>query len=134
MLVKCDLKEKLKKTWNQKSHSHSFRTFLFSSLVMGELRIPRGNLIVTEDKPCNVTCHASGWIPLPDISWEIGVPVSHSSYYSGPDPNDLQSAVSVLTLTPQGNGTLTCLADMKGPNAHKSVTVNLTVVHPSWGK
>ncbi|XP_026357020.2 immunoglobulin superfamily member 5 isoform X1 [Ursus arctos] len=101
--------------------------------VMGELRIPRGNLVVTEDKPCNVTCHASGWIPLPDISWEIGVPVSHSSYYSVPDPNDLQSAVSVLTLTPQGNGTLTCLADMKGPNAHKSVTVNLTVVHPSWG-
>ncbi|XP_034511379.1 immunoglobulin superfamily member 5 isoform X2 [Ailuropoda melanoleuca] len=100
--------------------------------VMGELLIPRGNLIVTEDKPCNVTCHASGWIPLPDISWEIGVPVSHSSYYSGPDPNDLQSAVSVLTLTPQGNGTLTCLANMKGPNAHKSVAVNLTVVHPSW--
>ncbi|XP_022371954.1 immunoglobulin superfamily member 5 [Enhydra lutris kenyoni] len=101
--------------------------------VMGELLIPRGNLIVTEDKPCNVTCHALGWIPLPDISWEIGVPVSHSSYYSGLEPNDLQSAVSVLTLTPQGNGTLTCLANMKGLDAYKSVTVNLTVVQPSWG-
>ncbi|XP_032211246.1 immunoglobulin superfamily member 5 isoform X7 [Mustela erminea] len=100
--------------------------------VMGELLIPRGNLVVTEDKPCNVTCHALGWIPLPDISWEIGVPVSHSSYYSGLEPDDLQSAVSVLTLTPQGNGTLTCLANMKGLNAHKSVTVNLTVVQPSW--
>ncbi|XP_032248589.1 immunoglobulin superfamily member 5 [Phoca vitulina] len=101
--------------------------------VMGELLIPRGNLIVPEDKPCNVTCHALGWIPLPYISWEIGVPVNHSSYYPGPEPNDLQSAVSVLTLTPQGNGTLTCLAHMKGLNAHKSVTVNLTVVQPSWG-
>ncbi|XP_047575766.1 immunoglobulin superfamily member 5 isoform X2 [Lutra lutra] len=100
--------------------------------VMGELLIPGGNLIVTEDKPCNVTCHALGWIPLPDISWEIGVPVSHSSYYSGLEPNDLQSAVNVLTLTPQGNGTLTCLANMKGLNAYKSVTVNLTVVQPSW--
>ncbi|XP_059020736.1 immunoglobulin superfamily member 5 isoform X1 [Mustela lutreola] len=101
--------------------------------VMGELLIPRGNLVVTEDKPCNVTCHALGWIPLPDISWEIGVPVSHSSYYSGLEPDDLQSAVSILTFTPQGNGTLTCLANMKGLNAHKSVTVNLTVVEPSWG-
>ncbi|XP_059020741.1 immunoglobulin superfamily member 5 isoform X6 [Mustela lutreola] len=100
--------------------------------VMGELLIPRGNLVVTEDKPCNVTCHALGWIPLPDISWEIGVPVSHSSYYSGLEPDDLQSAVSILTFTPQGNGTLTCLANMKGLNAHKSVTVNLTVVEPSW--
>ncbi|XP_027442790.1 immunoglobulin superfamily member 5 isoform X3 [Zalophus californianus] len=100
--------------------------------VMGELLIPRGNLIVPEDKPCNVTCHALGWIPLPDISWEIGIPVSHPSYNSGPEPDDVQSAVSVLTLTPQGNGTLTCLANMKGLNAHKSVTVNLTVVQPSW--
>ncbi|KAF3816071.1 hypothetical protein GH733_016173 [Mirounga leonina] len=102
--------------------------------VMGELLIPRGNLIVPEDKPYNVTCHALGWIPLPGISWEIGVPVSHSSCYSGLEPDDLQSAVSILTLTPQGNGTLTCLANMKGLNAHKSVTVNLTVVQPSWGK
>ncbi|XP_034884775.1 immunoglobulin superfamily member 5 [Mirounga leonina] len=101
--------------------------------VMGELLIPRGNLIVPEDKPYNVTCHALGWIPLPGISWEIGVPVSHSSCYSGLEPDDLQSAVSILTLTPQGNGTLTCLANMKGLNAHKSVTVNLTVVQPSWG-
>ncbi|XP_025719361.1 immunoglobulin superfamily member 5 isoform X1 [Callorhinus ursinus] len=101
--------------------------------VMGELLIPRGNLIVPEDKPCNVTCHALGWIPLPDISWEIGMPVSHPSYNSRPEPDDVQSAVSVLTLTPQGNGTLTCLANMKGLNAHKSVTVNLTVVQPSWG-
>ncbi|XP_073743152.1 immunoglobulin superfamily member 5 isoform X3 [Callorhinus ursinus] len=100
--------------------------------VMGELLIPRGNLIVPEDKPCNVTCHALGWIPLPDISWEIGMPVSHPSYNSRPEPDDVQSAVSVLTLTPQGNGTLTCLANMKGLNAHKSVTVNLTVVQPSW--
>ncbi|XP_045858819.1 immunoglobulin superfamily member 5 isoform X3 [Meles meles] len=101
--------------------------------VMGKLRIPRDNLVVPEDKPCNVTCHALGWIPLPDISWEIGVPVSHSSYYSGLEPDNLQNAVSVLTLTPQGNGTLTCLANMKGLSAHKSVTVNLTVVQPSWG-
>ncbi|XP_005638977.1 immunoglobulin superfamily member 5 isoform X2 [Canis lupus baileyi] len=99
--------------------------------VMGELLIPRGNLVVTEDEPCNVTCCALGWIPLPDISWNIGVLVSQSSHYSGPEPNNLQSAVSVLTLTPQGNGTLTCVANMKGLLAHKSVTVNLTVVQPS---
>ncbi|KAM8906605.1 immunoglobulin superfamily member 5 [Lycaon pictus] len=101
--------------------------------VMGELLIPRGNLVVTEDEPCNVTCCALGWIPLPDISWNIGVLVSQSSHYSGPEPNNLQSAVSVLTLTPQGNGTLTCVANMKGLLAHKSVTVNLTVVQPSMG-
>lgn len=132
--MKCDLKEKLKKIRNQETHGQPFRTFLFSSLVMGELLIPRGNLVVTEDEPCNVTCRALGWIPLPDIFWEIGVLVSQSSHYSGPEPNNLQNAVSVLTLTPQGNGTLTCVANMKGLLAHKSVTVNLTVVQPFMGK
>ncbi|XP_077621551.1 immunoglobulin superfamily member 5 isoform X1 [Crocuta crocuta] len=101
--------------------------------VMGELLIPGDDLVAIEDKPCNVTCHARGWIPLPGISWEIGVSVSHSSYYSVLEPDDLQSAVSILTLTPQGNGTLTCVATMKGLNAHKSVIVNLTVIPPPLG-
>ncbi|XP_029796489.1 immunoglobulin superfamily member 5 [Suricata suricatta] len=98
--------------------------------VMGELLIPGDKLVVTEEEPCNVTCRARGWLPLPGISWDIGVSASHFSYYSIPEPNDPQSTVSVLTLTPQGNGTLTCVATMKELNAHKSVTVNLTVVQP----
>ena len=101
---------------------------------MGQLFIPEGSLVVMEDKPCNVTCRALGWTPLPRLSWEIGVPVSHSSYYSVLEPEDLQSAVSVLALTPQGNGTVTCVAEMKGLHDHESVTVNLTVVQPSLGK
>lgn len=133
-LMKCDPRGKLKTTWNQQRYGHPFGTFLFSSLVMGALLIPGGNLVVAEDEPCNVTCHAWGWIPPPGISWDIGVPVSHSSYHSVPEPNNTQSAVSVLTLTPQGNGTLTCVATMKGLHAHKSVTVNLTVVQPPLGK
>ncbi|XP_073087424.1 immunoglobulin superfamily member 5 isoform X6 [Manis javanica] len=98
--------------------------------VMGALHIPGGSLIVTEDEPCNVNCCAVGWSPLPDIFWEVGVQASHSSYYSVPEPDDPQSAVSILTLTPQGNGTLTCVANMTGLHTHKSVTVNLTVVQP----
>ncbi|XP_055270146.1 immunoglobulin superfamily member 5 isoform X2 [Moschus berezovskii] len=98
--------------------------------VMGQLLIPGGSLVVIEDKPCNVTCHALNWTPLPDLSWEIGVPVSNSSYYSIPEPEDLQSAVSVLALTPQGNGTVTCVAEMKGLDVRESVTVSLTVVQP----
>ncbi|XP_030691302.1 immunoglobulin superfamily member 5 [Lagenorhynchus albirostris] len=98
--------------------------------VMGRLFIPEGSLVVMEDKPCNVTCRALGWTPLPRLSWEIGVPVSHSSYYSVREPEDLQSAVSVLALTPQGNGTVTCVAEMKRLHVHESVTVNLTVVQP----
>ncbi|XP_049730858.1 immunoglobulin superfamily member 5 isoform X2 [Elephas maximus indicus] len=97
--------------------------------VMGTLLIP-SSLVVTEDEPCNVTCRAVGWLPLPDIAWEIGVPVSHSSYYSFPEPDDLQSAVSILTLTPQGDGTLTCVANLKGLDVHKSAAVNLTVIEP----
>ncbi|XP_073087421.1 immunoglobulin superfamily member 5 isoform X2 [Manis javanica] len=101
--------------------------------VMGALHIPGGSLIVTEDEPCNVNCCAVGWSPLPDIFWEVGVQASHSSYYSVPEPDDPQSAVSILTLTPQGNGTLTCVANMTGLHTHKSVTVNLTVVQPPLG-
>uniref|UniRef100_A0A8C2RRE0 Immunoglobulin superfamily member 5 n=1 Tax=Capra hircus TaxID=9925 RepID=A0A8C2RRE0_CAPHI len=98
--------------------------------VMGQLLIPGGSLVVIEDKPCNVTCRALNWTTLPDLSWEIGVPVSHSSYYSVPEPEDLQSAVSILALTPQGNGTVTCVAEMKGLDVRESVTINLTVVPP----
>ncbi|XP_062060875.1 immunoglobulin superfamily member 5 isoform X5 [Lepus europaeus] len=98
--------------------------------VMGDLHIPGDSLRVVEDEPCNVTCRASGWTPLPHISWEVGVPVSHSSYFSTPEPGDLQSAVSILTLTPQGNGTLTCVAAMRSVQADKTVSANLTVVPP----
>lgn len=103
--------------------------------VVGKLFIPSSGLEVTEDKPCNVTCQAAGWTPPPDLSWKIGAPVSHSSYFSIPEPGDPQSAVSVLSLTPQGNGTLTCVASMKGLLVQKSLTVNLTVVPlPSGGQ
>ncbi|XP_062060853.1 immunoglobulin superfamily member 5 isoform X1 [Lepus europaeus] len=101
--------------------------------VMGDLHIPGDSLRVVEDEPCNVTCRASGWTPLPHISWEVGVPVSHSSYFSTPEPGDLQSAVSILTLTPQGNGTLTCVAAMRSVQADKTVSANLTVVPPPPG-
>ncbi|XP_037380674.1 immunoglobulin superfamily member 5 [Talpa occidentalis] len=97
--------------------------------VMGSLHIPNDSPVV-KDEPCNVTCRASGWIPLPDISWEIGVPASNVSYFSIPDPDDLQSTVSVLMLMPQGDGMLTCVAHLKELPAHKAVTVNLTVVPP----
>lgn len=38
--------------------------------------------------------------------------------------------MSILALTPQGNGTVTCVAEMKGLDVRESVTVNLTVVPP----
>ncbi|XP_021791195.1 immunoglobulin superfamily member 5 [Papio anubis] len=101
--------------------------------VMGELFIPNVNLVVTENEPCKVTCRASHWTRLPNISWELGLLVSHSSYYFVPEPSDLQSAVSILALTPQSNGTLTCVATWKSPKARKSATVNLTVIRRPQG-
>lgn len=101
---------------------------------MGTLNISSNSRIVTEGEPCNVTCYALGWTPLPDISWELEVPVSHSSYYSLLDPGDFTRALSVLTLTPLGNGTLTCVAELMNLQASKSLTVNLTVVQPPPGK
>ncbi|CAH6792604.1 immunoglobulin superfamily member 5 isoform X1 [Phodopus roborovskii] len=98
--------------------------------VMGTLDIPSNSLVVTQGEPCNVTCYALGWTPLPDISWELEVPVSNSSYYSVPEPGDLMSALSILALTPLGNGTLTCVAELKNLQVSKSLTVNLTVVQP----
>ncbi|KAM5281191.1 immunoglobulin superfamily member 5, partial [Ctenodactylus gundi] len=105
-------------------------TAFLSVQAMGTLYIPSDSLVVVEDEPCNVTCQALGWTPPPALSWEVGVPVSHSSYSSFVEPGELPRAVSVLALTPQGNGTLTCVADLKSLQAHKSVTVNLTVVQP----
>ncbi|XP_023375356.1 immunoglobulin superfamily member 5 isoform X2 [Otolemur garnettii] len=98
--------------------------------VMGELFIPGGSPVVIEDRPCNVTCRARGWTLLPEFHWVVDVPVSLSSSYSVAEPGDLQSAVSILALTPQGNGTLTCVATLRSVQASKSATVNLTVVPP----
>ncbi|XP_037687406.1 immunoglobulin superfamily member 5 isoform X2 [Choloepus didactylus] len=98
--------------------------------VVGDLSIPTGGLVVPEDEPCNVTCRVLGWSPLPDVTWDISAPVRSSSYSWVPNPDDPGSALSILSLTPQGSGTLTCLADLKGLNFHKSVTVNLTVIQP----
>ncbi|XP_035138855.1 immunoglobulin superfamily member 5 [Callithrix jacchus] len=98
--------------------------------VMGELFVPNDNLVVVENEPCRVTCRALNWPLLPDIFWELGALVSHSSYYFAPEPSDLQSAVSILDLIPQGNGTLTCVATLKSLQASKSATVNLTVMRP----
>ncbi|XP_063080604.1 immunoglobulin superfamily member 5 isoform X2 [Cavia porcellus] len=98
--------------------------------VMGTLHILGDSLVVVENEPCNVTCEASGWVPLPDITWEVGVPVSHSSSSSFLEPGDLPRAVNVLALTPQGNGTLTCVAELRTLQASRSVTVDLTVVQP----
>ncbi|XP_037687407.1 immunoglobulin superfamily member 5 isoform X3 [Choloepus didactylus] len=101
--------------------------------VVGDLSIPTGGLVVPEDEPCNVTCRVLGWSPLPDVTWDISAPVRSSSYSWVPNPDDPGSALSILSLTPQGSGTLTCLADLKGLNFHKSVTVNLTVIQPPVG-
>lgn len=106
----------------------------FFSLVMGTLNIPNSSLVVTEGEPCNVTCSALGWTPLPDISWELEVPVSQSSYYSVLEPGNFTRTLSVLALTPLGNGTLTCVAELKNLQASKSLTVNLTVIQPLPGK
>ncbi|XP_012637243.2 immunoglobulin superfamily member 5 [Microcebus murinus] len=108
-------------------------TAFLSVQVMGALLIPNVSLVVTEDKPCNVTCQALGWTPLPEFSWEVGVPVSQASNYSVPEPGDLHSARSILALTPRGNGTLTCVATLRTLQARKSASVNLTVVQPPLG-
>ncbi|MBZ3889040.1 Immunoglobulin superfamily member 5 [Sciurus carolinensis] len=102
--------------------------------VMGTLSIPNDSIVVTEDQPCTVTCRALGWSPLPDISWEVAVPVSQSSYYSFLEPGEPRSTVSVLTLTAQGNGTLTCVANLRSVQAHKAAAVNLTVVQSPSGE
>ncbi|XP_012495562.1 PREDICTED: immunoglobulin superfamily member 5 isoform X1 [Propithecus coquereli] len=120
--VKCSLQ-----------NSNRDASAFLSVQVMGVLLIPSASLVVTEDEPCNVTCRALGWTPLPEFSWEVGVPVSQASNYSVPEPGDLHSARSILALTPQGNGTLTCVATLRSLQAHKSASVNLTVVQPALG-
>ncbi|XP_054324770.1 immunoglobulin superfamily member 5 [Pongo pygmaeus] len=115
--IRCSLQ-------NSRLHGSAYLTVQ----VMGELFIPNVNLVVAENEPYKVTCRASHWTRLPDISWELGLLVSHSSYYFVPEPSDLQSAVSILALTPQSNGTLTCVATWKSLKARKSATVNLTVI------
>ncbi|XP_029416395.1 immunoglobulin superfamily member 5 isoform X2 [Nannospalax galili] len=108
-------------------NSDLFGTAFLSVQVMGTLDIPGGSLMVTEGEPYNVTCYALGWTPLPEISWEVQVPVSHSSDFSFLESG---GAVSILALTPLGNGSLTCVANLKSVQASSSLTVNLTVVHP----
>lgn len=108
-------------------------TAFLSVQVVGELLLPTDSLVVIEDEPCNVTCRAMGWIPLPELSWEVGVPVSDSSFHSVPVPDDPTSVLSILALTPRGSGNLTCVAKMKGLQDRDSRTINLTVAPPHSG-
>ncbi|XP_059542475.1 immunoglobulin superfamily member 5 isoform X2 [Myotis daubentonii] len=101
--------------------------------VVGELLVHTDSLVVIEDEPCNVTCRAVGWNPLPELFWEIGVPVSDSSFHSVLEPDDPPSVLSILALTPRGSGNLTCVAKMKGLQARDSRTINLTVAPPHSG-
>lgn len=100
---------------------------LLAVQVVGTLSIPKTGHVL-KDQPCNVTCRASGWTPLPDLSWTLEISVHNWSYSSTWEPSDPQSTSSILTLVPQDNGTVTCVAAMKGLPQHKSITANLTVV------
>ncbi|XP_070263276.1 immunoglobulin superfamily member 5 isoform X2 [Myotis yumanensis] len=108
---------------------HEGSAFL-SVQVVGELLVHTDSLVVIEDEPCNVTCRAVGWNPLPELSWELCVPVSNSSFYSVLEPGDPPSLLSILTLTPTGSGNLTCVAKMKGLQARHSFMISLTVAPP----
>ncbi|XP_007665394.1 immunoglobulin superfamily member 5 isoform X2 [Ornithorhynchus anatinus] len=109
-------------------NSSKEETAFLSVQVVGSLHIQNDSLVLIEDKAHEIICEASGWNPLPNISWVIDVPVNHSSYCSHPKPGDLQSSVSILSLMPQGNGTLTCVASMAGLPFNRSVMVHLTVI------
>ncbi|XP_070263275.1 immunoglobulin superfamily member 5 isoform X1 [Myotis yumanensis] len=111
---------------------HEGSAFL-SVQVVGELLVHTDSLVVIEDEPCNVTCRAVGWNPLPELSWELCVPVSNSSFYSVLEPGDPPSLLSILTLTPTGSGNLTCVAKMKGLQARHSFMISLTVAPPPSG-
>ncbi|XP_004446672.1 immunoglobulin superfamily member 5 isoform X1 [Dasypus novemcinctus] len=120
-LIRCSIQNS---NWDK----YSF----LSVQVVGDLHIPVGGLVVTHDEPCNFTCYALGWSPLPDLAWEMGLPVARWRSWVR-EPADHRSAVSGLSLTARGNGTLTCIAKVKGLNVLKSVTVNLTVLPPPLG-
>ncbi|XP_055975566.1 immunoglobulin superfamily member 5 [Sorex fumeus] len=100
---------------------------LLSVQAVGTLLIPETEYLL-RDQPHNVTCHASDWTPLPDLSWELEIQAINWSYSSVLEPGDPHSISSVLTLVPQDSGAVTCVAHMKGLSEPRSVTVNLTVV------
>lgn len=106
---------------------HILSQLSLPSLVVGTLSIPKTGHVL-KDQPCNITCRASGWTPLPDLSWKLEISVHNWSYSSTREPSDPQSTSSILTLVPQDNGTVTCVAAMRGLPEHKSITANLTVV------
>ncbi|XP_023600965.1 immunoglobulin superfamily member 5 [Myotis lucifugus] len=114
-------------------HGHSGFGEVVLLQFVGELLVHADSLVVIEDEPCNVTCRAVGWNPLPELSWELCVPVSDSSFRSVLEPDDPTSVLSILTLTPTGSGNLTCVAKMKGLQARHSFMISLTVAPPHSG-
>ncbi|XP_049641577.1 immunoglobulin superfamily member 5 [Suncus etruscus] len=103
------------------------RSALLAVQVVGTLSIPKTGHVL-KGQPCNVTCCASGWIPLPELSWKLEISANNWSYSSTSEPSDPQRTSSILTLVPHDNGSVTCVAAMRGLPEHKSITANLTVV------
>ncbi|XP_054980518.1 immunoglobulin superfamily member 5 [Sorex araneus] len=107
-------------------------TAVLSVQAVGTLSIPKTGPVL-RNQPCNVTCNASGWTPLPELSWELEIPAVNSSYSNVLEPNNPNSTSSVLTLVPQDSGPVTCVARMRGLSEPRSVTANLTVVSSLGG-
>ncbi|XP_074839523.1 immunoglobulin superfamily member 5 [Carettochelys insculpta] len=98
--------------------------------VNGSLFIKDHNLTVRKNKTIEIVCEALGWVPAPNMTWMTNNSFVDKSRYVtnySQGSNELQNAVSTLTLTPMANETLTCLAYIEALPEPQDTTITLIV-------
>ncbi|KFP17779.1 Immunoglobulin superfamily member 5, partial [Egretta garzetta] len=108
-------------------------SFAFLSVqVNGSLFIKNNTLTVKENETIEIVCEALGWAPAPDITWMTNDSFIDKSRYvtrQSQGSNDLQNALSILTLTLTDTEILTCLANIEALPNPQNATVTVIFVN-----
>ncbi|MEE6507452.1 hypothetical protein FKM82_023350 [Ascaphus truei] len=111
------------------SLSSNFETAFLSVQVNGSLQITNSSLTVISNETTHIVCKASGWHPAPHINWQINSAFANDYVTDNTIGTDnLYDAVSILTISPQGNVSLTCQASIEALAKPQSVTVDLLYI------
>ncbi|KAG8450168.1 hypothetical protein GDO86_002703 [Hymenochirus boettgeri] len=96
--------------------------------VSGTLSMVKDSYTVSPNTTVNVSCEAFGWFPPPTMTWKINnTDSSDYTTVSTEVQGGLYDTRSTLTLIPQGNTSLVCVANIATLGSPISTTVNVTV-------
>ncbi|XP_061595068.1 immunoglobulin superfamily member 5 [Cololabis saira] len=99
----------------------------------GTVVIMGGNVTVEQDQQVELQCVATGWHPIPTVSWSRDGAAVNSSLYNTTSmaDGDYFNSTSILRFQAVSNTMVDCMATVPTLNSPQSSSVFVTVV-PNW--